>query len=313
MRLVRSRPRRGVERAARPGFALAACAVLLASFASLVRAEEPVDSDPAPFGLAAPFQAENVDSEVGAPSAVHTFMMGRLDRLERDGRGSKALRAEGTVEAATYRYPAGTDPMALVDHYARLLEGALVYRCAGRDCGRSSEWANALFGNSLLYGPDARQAYAAWVRDGQLIAVYAVERGNRRVYSHVRVITPSDSDGLNPAAVVARQLSAQHWAVIPDLVPGSDGELAASALAAATALSGELGPEPLWVVCHVGGGDSPELLVAASDRCAATVARALGDARPGLQVKAFGVGPLVPRPLAGSSRVELVLPKEGRW
>ena len=269
--------------------------------------------DTAPLGLSAPAHADTVDRVAGKPSAVQTFMMGRLDRLERDVRGANALRPEGTVEAITYRFPAGTDPLALVDHYARLLEGTLVYRCSGRDCGRSSEWANALFGSSLLYGPDARQAYAAWVRDGKLIAVYSIERGNRRVYSHLRVITPRDGESPDVATIVALQLRAQRWAVIPGLKPAVDGTLTPQALAPMAKLARALGPEPIWVVCHVGGAALPETLVTAADGCADTVAASLSEARPELKSKAFGVGPLVPRPMTGDSRVELVLPARGRW
>ena len=278
---------------------------------AFAQALDPIDT--APLGLSAPPHADTVDRVADAPSAVQTFMMGRLDRLERDVRGTNALRPEGIIEAITYRFPAGTDPLALVDHYARLLEGALVYRCGGRDCGRSTEWANALFGSSLLYGPDARQAYAAWVREGKLISVYAIERGNRRVYSHLRVITPRDGESPGVATIVARQLRAQRWAVIPDLKPAADGALTEPALAAIADLARALGPEPIWVVCHVGGTGLPEALIAASDACAATVAASLSETRAELKAKAFGVGPLAPRPMAGDSRVELVLPPGGRW
>lgn len=293
---------------------LAVCILALAGGAipaAIAQALDPIDT--APLGLSAPPHAEAVDRSTGAPSAIQTFMMGPLDRLERDVRGANALRPEGTVDAVTYRFPAGTDPLSLADHYARLLEGTLVYRCSGRDCGRSTEWANALFGSSLLYGPDARQAYAAWVRDGKLISVYAIERGNRRVYSHLRVITPSDGESPGVATVVARQLRAQRWAVIPDLKPATDGSLTAQSLTAMADLARALGPEPIWVVCHIGGAGLPETLVAAADGCAATVAASLAETRTALKVKAFGVGPLVPRSMVGDSRVELVLPGGGRW
>jgi hypothetical protein len=239
-------------------------------------------------------------------------MMGRLDRLERDVRGTNVVRPEGTFESITYRLPAGTEPVALVDHYARLLEGALVYRCSGRDCGRSTEWANALFGSALLYGPDARQAYAAWVRDDKLIAVYAIERGNRRVYSHLRVISPRIGESPGLATIVPRQLHAQRWAVIPDLQPAADGSFSAQELSALADLAAALGPDPTWVVCHLGGRDAPEALIAAASTCADTVAAALLKSAPRLPLKAFGVGPLAPRPMTGDSRVELVRPAGGR-
>ncbi len=96
---------------------------------------------------------------------------------------------------------------------ALLEQGAhLLYWCEGRDCGSSSLWANTVFGQSRLYGPDDDQAYALLrlgePRTESLVALYAITRGNRRGYLHAESFDADAPLGerLPTAATLLRQL-----------------------------------------------------------------------------------------------------------
>lgn len=86
----------------------------------------------------------------------------------------------------------------------------MLFWCAARDCGASNLWANSIFNNARLYGPDERQSYAVFkdAHSSGLIVMYAITRGNGRPMLHVEQILaeqmPAD---LRPTAdTLLRQL-----------------------------------------------------------------------------------------------------------
>lgn len=258
-----------------------------------------------PADLLPPPHARRVTYDHDAALQARVFMQGRLERAERDFRGPAAVRSEASLESAVYRLPEGTRPTDLVQHYADQMPGDPAFRCDGRDCGRSNEWANQLLGSALLYGPDGRQSYAAWVTEGRQISVYAIERGNRRVYVNVRVLVPGASD--SAAARVRGQLMNQGWVMVPEVVPDPDGNLSAPDLAASQRFAQALGGLEFWVVCHLYSAEPVTKLLRVSAACASRVAEQLTTAEhtPG----AFGAGPLMPRTTPNRNRIELVLTK----
>ncbi|PID42359.1 MAG: hypothetical protein CSA52_03835 [Gammaproteobacteria bacterium] len=68
-----------------------------------------------------------------------------------------------------------------------------VFVCQGRDCGASNLWANQVFQVSRLYGKDREQFYGLYAlnQEGhhQLVIVYAIKRGNGRVYLYTEQLT----------------------------------------------------------------------------------------------------------------------------
>ncbi len=118
---------------------------------------------------------------------------GSVRRISGELRFEQQVASRGRQISLTYELPGQHTSEQAFTQARRLLQergGHLLYWCEGRDCGSSSLWANAVFGNSRLYGPDERQAYAL-VRlsdggaDARLVALYAITRGNRRGYLHV--------------------------------------------------------------------------------------------------------------------------------
>ncbi|MOA12675.1 hypothetical protein D3C78_1326890 [compost metagenome] len=107
---------------------------------------------------------------------------------------------------------------------ALLEQGAqLLYWCEGRECGSSSLWANAIFANAKLYGPEERQSYMllhlAAPRQDSLLALYGITRGNRRAYLHVEQLDANASlaEVLPGATTLLRQLREQGQLALPHL------------------------------------------------------------------------------------------------
>ena len=68
-----------------------------------------------------------------------------------------------------------------------------LFTCSGRGCGSSNYWANDIFGNRILYGPERNQYYLAVRADNGLetsphLALYIITRGNRRIYAYLEII-----------------------------------------------------------------------------------------------------------------------------
>lgn len=252
----------------------------------------------------------------------HEFITGPVDKIRRDVRIDSSLRLSGTLTRVTWRAPDGTrlaDAVAHLRDLALAAGGELVFECSGPDCGRSTVWANDVFGVPMLAAPNRTQHYLAAAMPGDdaglLAAIYVVQRGNRRVYAHVDAFAPA------PGSVVefdrnrdlAQVLARHGHAVIDGVTPGRLGRLPAEALATLEAIAPSLAAfadQALYVVCHVGGSAPMEALLERSAACAEEAAAKLTE--NGVSAVAFGAGPLLPRDDASPERVELVSPQRLR-
>ena len=247
------------------------------------------------------------------------FIVGRVDKTRRDVRTEGKIRTEAALESATYRIPSGTPRREVVDHYLRLLGGDTLFSCYGRDCGRSNHWANYIFRQAQLYGPDRNQFYLAARLEDQLVAVYVIERGNKRIYAHLLVISPTGTAGGAVGARVIEQLRRNSFVVVPNVLPFVDGRLPADSaktlgdlgadLAAAAAAAGHA-LDRVYVVCHIYGATGSAGSLAAAKDCSDRAVQHLSvDGGP--QLEPFAAGPMLPRPSL-NSRIELVLPPQVR-
>lgn len=190
-----------------------AAALGLAALTMLpVRAEVPGSAD---LDILPRFaRAEIVDYRV-QDSVERLYPQSALRRISGRLRVDAEIDAVGRLTALTYELPEGHGSgeafararAALLDQGARAL-----HWCEGRECGTSSLWANNVFGNARLYGPDEQQAYLllqlAAPRQDSLLALYAVTRGTRRAYLHVELLEASAPLGelLPNAETLLRQL-----------------------------------------------------------------------------------------------------------
>ena len=66
----------------------------------------------------------------------------------------------------------------------------LLFECRSFSCGASNFWANDIFEISTLYGQDKEQAFFIGKKQNTFYMVYAIRRGNGRIYTLVDVFKP---------------------------------------------------------------------------------------------------------------------------
>lgn len=247
------------------------------------------------------------------------LMTSRVDRIRRELRVEDVVRVQGTREAATYQLPDDVSVAQVFAHYREELGSDVLFSCEGRGCGRSADWAHQVLGQTLVYGPDANQRYAAYEWRDRLVSVYVNERGNRRVYVHLQVLDPEGAHAIAPNAMLVQRLVERGWTVIDAVTPRADGGLDRDDERTLAQIGGRLDDDlgdRLYVVCHLAGPDPVEALLAASQRCAEQAVDRLAAAPDDGEASAdgrarlvpFGAGPLLPRSGLPGSRLELVLP-----
>lgn len=244
-----------------------------------------------------------------SPVRRYAFVTGRVDRSHRDLRVDRGERVSARVSGVTYRAPDGTRLDDVAAHYAEAVEALSMpveFTCRGRDCGRSTVWANDVFGVKELVAPDAAQFYLA-ASDGQvLLGIYVVQRGNRRVYAHVdRALR--DAPRPDNGAALADALRRDGFLVLRDIAPDATGDIDAEALATLGEHAAQVADAfgEVLVVCHM---DGPAAAAEeASQRCAEQAAGPFAAA--GLEASAHGAGALLPRKGVPRRRLELVLPR----
>lgn len=123
-------------------------------------------------------------------------VLGVLEKINGVLRPEKEQRLAGTLTQITYRIPENHNPQAAFDHfYTQIIgqKGVELFKCVGRACGSSNQWANNIFGYSRLYGVDSTQNFSSFKLDQNFISLYAVQRGNKRVYLRLEVLEQNSS------------------------------------------------------------------------------------------------------------------------
>jgi len=264
-----------------------------------------------PLGIARFPHADIVRYLEDDEESIREFVVSQVDRKQRELRVEREIRTPATLESATYEMPAGARLDDVIEHYVGLLGPDEVFRCRARGCGRSNDWANAIFEEAILYGPDRNQFYLAGDRGGKLVSVYVIERGNKRIYAHVQVLTPSAPVAIARDLQVAKRLGSTGMATLNGVRPAPDGSLPEEARQALTDVAADLqvfGNEQIYVVCHLYGSAPTAELLKRSERCAEEAVRILA-AVEGPEYIPFAAGPLLPRTTGNVSRIELVLPR----
>jgi hypothetical protein len=201
-----------------------------------------------------------------------------------------------------------------------------LFNCQGRDCGSSNFWANDVFGNRILYGPETGQFYMASTYESELqqqtvsgyAALYVVTRANRRLYAHVEFLELSASQAaeqraaqiVSPQALASR-LQADGMAVVPGLVFNENDELGDNEglelLAAVLRADALLN---IYIVGHFQAEASLDEQIQRSRARAELVRNSLIDAGiAASRLDAQGVGPLAPfcRPGPCRQRIEVIV------
>ena len=180
--------------------------------------------------LPAPQQAQASEARE-ADAIQRVYPQSSISRISGRLRIDQSIEVNGKLTALTWEL---LDDRHLDEAFAQarlslIEQGAqLLYWCEGRDCGASSLWANSIFGNARLYGPDNQQGYLslrlAEPRADSLLALYMITRGNRRAYLHAERLDADAPLGMllpNPATLL-RQLREHGELELRDLTGEPD-------------------------------------------------------------------------------------------
>lgn len=164
------------------------------------------------FPVPAPAHARLIAQDDMA-EAERFYPMSALRRISNQARAELRLEVDGHLARQTYQLASGhlAQPAFAQVRKALQTDADLLFWCEGRDCGASTLWANAVFDRADLSAPDDQQLFGLWRVKAQpetVLAVYAVNRANRRSYLHVEQLHSESSmaELLPTAATWLRQL-----------------------------------------------------------------------------------------------------------
>jgi len=184
-----------------------------------------------------PFPGARVTHSEALPNADHAVVIGLVRKVNNRLRAEREVVGRGELIRVTFEIPRNHSRTEAFE-YAReqLLSRAhtMLFFCEGRECGSSALWANEVLDNARLYGPEENQLYLALSLEQepqQLVSVYAVTRGNRRVYLHIDQFTPDQpiDEPLYPTpSTMLKLLHANRSLALPALdlqeTPAPDAE-----------------------------------------------------------------------------------------
>lgn len=270
----------------------------LLMFALPLQAQQPRES----IGLD-PFPLSTLISEQQRQEPDYRLILGGIIKINGLIRSDREQRLQAQLTRLTWQLPSGHSPEAGFNYLRDQLlrqNAKVLFECAGRQCGPSSLWANDIFGQARLYGVDSSQFYAAFALPDAHLAIYAVRRGNGRVYLHL--------DRLERDAPTVTELSErlrqQGYAVLEDWPDSSD-----RSIQALLDLQERFPRAEFWLTIHWRGEDL-DLSISQSEAAARQLLRQLADKGGDMsRIKGRGVGALVPSVLGSRRQVAVVVLK----
>ncbi|WP_331347088.1 DUF4892 domain-containing protein [Cellvibrio sp. UBA7661] len=185
-------------------------------------------------------------------------------------RVDRQQRLAGMLARYTLELPEGHGANKGFDFYLEQLYAFNVrelFHCKSRDCGTSNSWANNHFKILQLYGLDQYQQYGAYeviTADAKpfYVSLYAVQRGNKRVYLQVDVLHTDKvievGIASSPESIIKSLLTNGYY-MFPDFIVSnlkSDKPVQVKP-AHIQALVDVLALEPDWKVALVGHDYAP--------------------------------------------------------
>ena len=270
----------------------------------------------------------------------YRIVLGALERVRGEVIPEDSERLRGDVTKITYEVSqefTGEDVYAFYQEQLTAKNYELLYSCGGRECGSSNYWANDIFRNRILYGPERNQHFMAFransaLEESPYFSVYIITRVNRKIYAYIEIVEPAGTqepeqrpvmveiaelqipEELSSAAGsnLLQRLQKQGSVILPPISFQSNDRLAGPA--DIESLVSALNSDPalsIYVVVHLKqDGQSlqelmPRSLVRANSLRQALIAAGIDAQR----MEAAGVGPLAPNCASGNceERVEIVL------
>ncbi len=158
----------------------------------------------------------------------YRLVLGGLEKINGVLAPENEQRLSGELFQITYRIPeqySAQEAFSLIGTQITAMGGDVLFNCAGRDCGSSNQWANNIFKYSRLYGVDSTQSFSSYQLGERFFSLYAVKRGNKRVYMRLEVLeTPLSSPPKTASSTFKQLLSPYQLIPLTDL-PSEFGEI----------------------------------------------------------------------------------------
>jgi hypothetical protein len=254
--------------------------------------------------------AELVESRVDEKIESRRIILGALKKINNELQPKFFEYVSGTQTSSTYYIPTERRIDKLVEFYLDQLSGSarILFKCAGRSCGSSNYWANTIFTTPLLYGPEQFQNYiiARDLATDDYIAIYVGQRGTKKIYVHVQVISGVEKQSKLTKGTLFESFDSHGRFVIET----SNFILEADLVADLVEFMKLNELSKLTLVSHdsLQKSESIEDGMQRTLRHAESVRSTLIDAGISKErIQAFGVGPLSPLDDVRTSRLELLL------
>ena len=253
-----------------------------------------------------PYPGSELVSEMdGGAVGVHRIITGSIHRVATQLEPKSFEVVSGIKQTATYQIPFVQKTKVLAEYFENQLSslGRIVYACGGRTCGSSNYWANSVFKQAKLYGPEQYQYYFLVSADSgrEHLLVYIAQRGTGKLFIHIEKIEGSAASKISGETIASAILQQGKYTFMS--IPTASNIMAISEV-----LKGDLGTKYL-IVAH----DESQENETVDSAIGRTLKVALELRKQLLtlgisedQLEAFGAGPIAPIGKSDASRIELV-------
>ena len=164
--------------------------------------------------------------------------------------------------------------------------------------------------NQLAYGPDTQQFYVAGEAEGELVAVYVIQRGNRRTYAHLVSYQSDEGFAVTANQRLVQALTGNGHVIVRGVTPTRTGALGEDAVQTLSDIGESLDSvrsDDVYVVCHLYAPGDVGAVIERAQQCAEAAVAALSQ-RTQTRFLPFAAGPMMPRGAENHARIELVMP-----
>lgn len=176
-----------------------------------------------------PYHNAHIMFETHVQTDEYVLALGSYKKVAGAWRLDRQQRLSGDLDRYTLELPEGHSAENGFDFYLDQLQNfnfRELFHCKSRNCGTSNSWANNHFKILQLYGLDQFQFYGAYevtTADDKpfYVSLYAIQRGNKRVYLQVDVLHIDKIIELGIASSpesIIKSIETSGYYVFPDLV-----------------------------------------------------------------------------------------------
>ncbi|HBW84513.1 MAG TPA: hypothetical protein DEF79_10790 [Gammaproteobacteria bacterium] len=251
----------------------------------------------------------------------YRLVLGRLQRSRGVVVPESSERIRGDVSKLIFEIPreySGEDVFGYFQSNFYVKGYEKLFECIGRECGSSNYWANDIFRNRVLYGPERNQYFLnvrvpSEGKEPAHISLYVITRGNRRTYSYLEIVEPSGTSGpiTTIEDTILIDIEKSGATSLPGITFLSDEQLDESV--DLSELAQELLDRPdqtFYLVSHLSAeGELDQLLARSIIRAEAVRSHLIDLGVDESQLVSKGIGPLAPLCAHEqcADRIELVL------